>query len=108
MHIEIDSPNDTRLHWVTAHAARRMQQRGITAQLLELVLRYGRTLHERGLSFRVIGNKEVERHARHGLDLQRAAGIHVLVEADGAVVTTYRNHDLRKIRPAKRRHTVRH
>ncbi|MEM5430579.1 DUF4258 domain-containing protein [Cupriavidus oxalaticus] len=108
MYIRIDRPNETSFHQVTAHAELRMQQRGISAQLLELVLRYGRTLYERGLSFRVIGHKEVEHHARNGVDLKCAEGVHVLVESNGTVITTYRNHNLRKIRPGKRRHAVRH
>lgn len=92
----------------TAHAELRMQQRGIAPRLIELVLRYGRTIYARGLAFRVIGHKEVERFARDGIDLTRAEGIHVLVETDGSVITAYRNHDLRKIRPGKRRHAVCH
>jgi hypothetical protein len=95
-------------HSLTAHAEVRMQQRGISSDLLELVLRYGRTLYGRGLSFRVIGHKEVERYAREGVDLSRAEGIHVLVQSNGAVITTYRNQNLRKLRPSKRRHATRH
>jgi hypothetical protein len=95
-------------HLLTAHAAVRMQQRGISTELLELVLRYGRTLHERGLSFCVIGHKEIERYARDGVDLSRARGVHVLVQSNGAVITTYRNQNLRKIRPTRRRHATRH
>jgi hypothetical protein len=93
---------------LTAHAELRMQQRGIAPRLIELVLRYGRMIYSRGLAFRVIGHKEVDRYARDGIDLSRAEGIHVLVETDGSVITAYRNHDLRKIRPGKRRHAVYH
>jgi len=93
---------------LTAHAELRMQQRGIAPQLIELVLRYGRTIYSRGLAFRVIGHKEVGRYSRDGIDLSRAEGIHVLVETDGSVITAYRNHDLRKIRPGKRRHAIYH
>lgn len=95
-------------HCLTSHAVLRMQQRGISAQLIQTALRYGRTIHARGDTFRVIGRKEVERHARRGIDLSHAEGIHVLVSGDGAVITAYRNHDLRRIRPAKRRHAVHH
>jgi len=93
---------------LTAHAVLRMQQRGIAPRLIALVLRYGRTIYARGLAFRVIGHKEVERFARDGLDLTPAEDIHVLVDTDGSVITAYRNHDLRKIRPGKRRHAVYH
>ncbi len=95
-------------HFVTSHAAVRMQQRGITEDLVEAVLAFGRCVHARGLTFRVVGRREVEHYAHRGLDLSRAEGVHVLVEADGAIVTTYRNHDLRNIRPRKRRQVVHH
>ncbi len=99
---------NTHNHFVTPHAAVRMQQRGITEDLVEAVLEFGRCVHARGLTFRIVGRKEVEHHAHRGLDLSRAEGVHVLVEADGAIVTTYRNHNLRKIRPRKRRQVVHH
>jgi hypothetical protein len=96
-------------HPLTHHAELRMQQRGIPERLVEVVLRYGRTLHARSLCFRVIGHKEMARYAREGIDLADAKGIHVLVCcSDGSVVTTYRNHDLRAIRPCKRKHTMHH
>lgn len=93
-------------HPMTHHAEIRMQQRGIPERLVEAVLRYGRTIHARGLSYRVIGHKEVARYAREGIDLSDAEGIHVLLQSDGAVVTTYRNRDLRAIRPSKRKHAM--
>ncbi len=93
---------------IATHAAVRMQQRGISPAFVEAVLEYGRTVHARGLTFRVIGRKEVVRYADLGLDLSRAEGVHVLLENDGAVVTTYRDHDLRKIRPSKRKHPMHH
>ena len=46
------------------------------------------------------------RHAALGLDLSAAEGLQVLVGPDGAVVTMYRNHDLRSITASARR--VRH
>jgi hypothetical protein len=108
MHTDTAYRDRRSFHPLTAHAELRMQQRGISTALLQLVLRYGRTLHERGLSFRVIGHKEVERYAREGVNLSRAEGVHVLVHSDGAVITTYRNQNLRKIRPSKRRHATCH
>lgn len=108
MHANSLSQSRVSDYHLTAHAELRMQQRGIAPRLIELALRYGRTIHARGLAFRVIGHKEVERFARDGIDLSRAEGIHVLVQTDGSVITAYRNHDLRKIRPGKRRHAIYH
>lgn len=86
---------------VTAHAAVRMQQRGIPASALAHVLTYGRCIHAKGITFRVIGRKEVARYASHGIDLKAWEGVHALVGTDGAVVTVYRNHDLHGIRKVR-------
>jgi hypothetical protein len=95
-------------HSIALHARVRMQQRAISASHVETVLRYGRVVFSRGLTFRVIGRNEVRHFSAHGLDLSHAEGIHVLVDSDGTVITTYRNHDLRKIRPTKRKHSMHH
>ena len=95
-------------HPLTDHARMRMAQRGVSPCAVELVLRYGRTLHARGTTYRVIGHKEVLQCAERGVDLAEADGVHVLLASDGSVVTAYRNHVLRKIRPTKRRHRVYH
>jgi len=93
---------------ISQHAELRMQQRHISPQVLEDVLRYGRLIYSRGVAFRVVGHKEVERYAARGIDLRMAEGVHVLVGPDGGVITAYRNHDLRKIRPTKRRQACCH
>ncbi len=92
----------------TGHAEKRMQQRHISPRMIDLVLIYGRTIHSRGATYMVVGRKEVDAWAQKGVDLRAAEGLHILLNANGAVITTYRNHDLRKIRPSKRRHSVYH
>jgi len=94
---------------VSAHAAVRMQQRGIPTNAIAQVLRYGRRIHAKGLTFCVIGRKEVARYASHGVDLKACEGIHALVANDGPVVTVYRNHDLhgiRKTRPTRQKNRL--
>ena len=101
----------TSLHYerpLTAHASIRMNQRRISAKALELVLAYGRTIYSRGAAFKVIGRREVTSYAARGIDLRAADGLHVLLGHDGAVITTYRNHNLRKIRPSVRRNAYCH
>jgi hypothetical protein len=93
---------------LTDHAQKRMQQRHITPHILTQVMRYGRIIHARGVTYRVIGRKEVSLYAGAGIDLRAAEGVQVLLATDGAVITTFRNHDLRKIRPSKRRHAHYH
>lgn len=93
---------------LTHHAEKRMQQRRISPHILEQVLLHGRTIHARGATFRVVGRKEVAANAEAGIDLRSAEGIQVLINSEGVVFTVYRNHDLRKIRPSKRRHSSFH
>lgn len=97
---------------LTTHAALRMQQRGIGADGLQAALAYGRRIRAKGLTFCVLGRKEVQRQAERGVDLRDFEGLQVLLSHDGAVVTVYRNRDLHAIRatPRRRGHrgTVRH
>lgn len=102
------SPQALANHHLAPHALLRMQQRGIRPELVEQVLRYGRAIHARGLLFRVIGRKEVAFFAARGINLRAAEGVHVLVQPDGSVLTTYRNQNLRAIRPCKRKHAMHH
>lgn len=93
---------------LTTHAHQRMQQRHISPLVLEQVLLYGRKIRARGATFRVVGRKEVAHYAAAGIDLRAAEGVQVLLAGDGVVLTTYRNHDLRVIRPRKRRQSHHH
>lgn len=93
---------------LSQHARLRAQQRHISPALLELALQYGRTIRSRGTVYKVVGRKEVERLALRGVDLRCAEGVHVLLGADGEVITTYRNQNLRKIRPTKRSQAFSH
>lgn len=93
---------------ITHHAEMRARQRRISNEVLDLTLQYGRTIRSRGAIYKVVGRKEIERFASRGVDLRKAEGVHVLLGSDGAVITTYRNNDLRKIRPTKRRHAFSH
>ena len=83
---------------LTNHAAIRMQQRGISRAALQAVLDFGRRIHAKGLTFYVVGRKEVALYADRGVNLANFEGLQVLVAADGAVVTTYRSRDLHAIK----------
>jgi hypothetical protein len=91
-------------HQLTHHASLRSQQRCISRPTIDLVTRYGREIHTRGATFMVIGRKEVDKYKGLGIDLSKAQGVHVLLSTEGQVITTYRNQDLWKIRPRKRKH----
>lgn len=85
------------------HACTRMQQRGIRPEAIQLVLRFGRRIHARGLDFHVIGRKEVQRWALLGVNLSHLSGMQVLTADTGVVVTTYRSHNLHAIQAEPRR-----
>lgn len=83
---------------LTEHARHRMGARGIKIDTLEAVLRYGRVAHVRGAEVHVIGRKEISRYANFDIDLSDYDGIHAVCSPDRAILTVYRNRDLRGIR----------
>ncbi|WP_067521892.1 DUF4258 domain-containing protein [Endozoicomonas ascidiicola] len=87
------------------HALKRMSQRGITTEAIELTIQFGRQVYGRGVKCYVIGRKEVELYANSCSEVRLAEGIHVLVSTNFAeqVVTVYRNRNLSNIRPMIKR-----
>lgn len=85
------------------HAEIRMQQRGIRRADIELAVKYGRCIHAKGLTYCVVGRKEVERQAIWGRNISRLTGLQVLIQKeDGLVVTAYRNANFHPIRSTAR------
>jgi hypothetical protein len=98
----------TRTSQLTEHASQRMYGRGLSERAIEAVVEYGRGTYAKGAYILAIGRKEVERHKEKGIDLSEYEGLQVICSAkDSAVITVYRNHDFRGIRP-KRRHPRKH
>ena len=88
---------------LTQHALSRMDARRLSSDAVRQVLKYGRSTWTRGAKVFAIGRKEVAHYRRHyGLDLSRYEGVHVVTTAEGAILTVYRNHDLRGLRQDKR------
>ncbi|MCV2439259.1 DUF4258 domain-containing protein [Paucibacter sp. DJ2R-2] len=95
---------------MSSHAEIRMQQRGIQRTDIELAIQYGRRIHAKGLTYYVIGRKEVKLLAQQGQNISGLSGLQVLVQEE-LVVTTYRNTDFHAIRTTvrdKRRMRLRH
>lgn len=88
-------PNTT----LTKHAVERMSRRGLPSAAVSAALDYGRVVHIRGADIHAIGRREVERYEREGMDLTRYEGVQVVCSPEGAVITVYRNHDFRGLRP---------
>lgn len=90
---------------ISSHAQQRMDLRGMSERDIELVLKFGRKIHSRKTVFHVIGRKEIKKYASECPELKKLDGLHVLTAPDkGTVLTAYRNHDFRHIRPSKRKH----
>lgn len=84
---------------LSTHAKVRMQQRGISREQLEQVLRFGRVVRAHGgVSFHVLGRKETQRYGLIDAHLPTAEGVHLLISPEGVVITVYRTHELRKLR----------
>lgn len=93
---------------LTDHARARMSQRGISGDAVLAALCHGRSAHVRGAEIFAIGRAEILRAGRHGIDLAGYEGVQVVCALSGAILTVYRNRDLRGLRPgpcrrAKRR-----
>jgi len=93
---------------LTQHAWERMSGRGLSPTAISLVLDYGRAAQIRGAIIYVVGRKEVERYRQDGIELSPVEGVQVVCAESGAILTVYRNRDLRGLRPRSRRARRRH
>lgn len=81
---------------LTCHARDRISGRGIREWQVEQVMLYGRVSHVRSSTVYAVGQKEIR---EYGKFLEPCAGIHVLCSSEtDAVITTYRNRDLRRLK----------
>jgi hypothetical protein len=74
---------------------------------VQATVRYGRAVWTRGARIFAIGQREVAQWRARGITLQQFEGIHVVTTVEGAILTVYRNRDLRGLRrgnhPRRRR-----
>jgi hypothetical protein len=87
---------------LTVHATERMSTRKLTCGDVLAALSFGREVHTRGITIFVVGRKEVRKALDASLDISRFEGVHVLCSREGEIVTTYRNFDLRGLRPSRK------
>ena len=87
---------------LTQHAWSRATSRGLADGAIDAAMRYGRVVYVRGAQIHAIGRREVQAFARHGVDLGAWEGVQVVCSPDGTIVTAYRNHDFRGLRPRRR------
>ena len=87
---------------LSRHAEERMDARSISAVAIEGVIQCGRVVYANKARIYFVGRKEVRQHARQGIDISALEGIHVVTSLSGVVMTTYRNRDIRHLRPKRR------
>lgn len=86
----------------TTHALDRMTRRRLAPDLVEAVIAFGREIHTRGATVYFIGRDEVEWGHRAGMDWRPLDGLCVICSREGAVLTVYRNRNLRGLKRCKR------
>ncbi len=90
---------------LSRHAESRMGHRGIPSEAVEMVMNYGRIVYTRGAIIYAIGRNEVaEALAKDHIHLEEFEGVQVVCATDDdRILTVYRNHDFRKLRPKQGR-----
>jgi len=84
-----------------------MDARRIPAEAVSATLEFGRIVHIRGAVIHAVGKREAEKWDARGVNLFRHEGVQVVCSPDGALLTVYRNRDLRGLRPHRRRRSSR-
>jgi len=87
---------------LTMHGQTILSARGLPISQLEGVFEFGREVHTRGAIIHVIGRNEVAYASRLAADISDLEGWHVVCSRHGHLITAYRNHDLRGLRPRSR------
>ena len=83
---------------LTQHARKRMQQRGLSDIDIQTVIQFGRKVKIKAAQHHVMGRREVKHFAPLGFNFSALQDVHVVVAADGRVITAYKNADFKSIR----------
>ena len=75
---------------LSRHARDRMRRRGVAPAAIRAALDYGLHRDGSGAESYFLGRQEIREAAGDGVDLSRFAGINVVCDRDGQVVTVYR------------------
>ena len=58
-------------------------------------MQWGREIFEARAIHLFLGKKEVDHAAKYGVDLSRALYIHIFLDKEGRILTTYKDHNVR-------------
>lgn len=82
---------------ITQHASKRAQQRGFSLHDIADILRFGRKQHAKGAVYYSIGKKEIHKHQKNYSRLKQMNGMHVVMAANGSILTVFKNTKLNMI-----------
>ena len=92
----------------STHAKKRMSHRGVNQELVNMVLLHGRLVYTRGATIYFVGDKEIKRARKVGLDLSSCRGLHVVYDNRlREVVTVYKNNSLKTTKRSTGRNSYR-
>lgn len=80
------------------HAHKRANQRGVTADTVAHILRFGRKQHQKGAVYYSIGRKEVSKYKHLCPALKNMNGLHVVMSLSGEILTIFRNKNFKIVR----------
>lgn len=83
---------------LTQHARTRMHQRRLSHGAVAMVIAYGRLVRVRDAEIYAVGRKEIARARCEDVDLRPFAGVQVVCDCTGSILTVYRNSDFRGLR----------
>lgn len=83
---------------LTEHARIRLDSRRISYDAVLAALQFGREVRIPGGTVYFVGRRQVHKQAAQGRNISSFEGIQVLCSLDGAIITAFRNHDLRWLR----------
>lgn len=88
---------------LTSHAIRRMSQRAISREAIEITLRHGMRIEQSGATVYFLGHRNMP-SGLSAAETSRLAGTTVVMARDGSIITTFRRQRLpRSIRKRFRR-----
>lgn len=82
----------------SVHAHQRAKQRGVTANKVAHLMRFGRKQHQNGAIYYSVGRKEIQRYSCYCPDLIEMNGLHLVMSLTGEIITVFRNKNFKGIR----------
>ena len=80
---------------VSVHAHQRCHQRGVKAETIAHLLRFGKKYYKNNAVYYRVGRKEIAKHAAICPALKDMNGLHLVMGLNGKIITLFRNRNFR-------------